>query len=278
MTLGTLYVVATPLGNLADLSERAKRILQDVALVAAEDTRRARILLQHVDARPRVQSLHAHSPESRLEAILRALEGGDDVAVVADAGTPTVSDPGTQLVQRARQRGARVVPVPGPSAVTTALSASGLPADRYTFFGFIPRKGAQRHRLIDTVAGAAWTSVLYEAPARLVRLLTDLTSACGGQRAAVVARELTKVHEEIRVGNLADLAVYYEENPPRGEVTLIVGARPRGERGVEVDEAVVRSRASELLEEGMSRRDAATRLAAEFSLARRETYRIVMAM
>ncbi len=160
MSAGTLYVVATPLGNLGDLSERATSVLRDVEVVAAEDTRRARVLLQRAEARPKVVSYHAHSPESRTESLLGSLADGDSVALLADAGTPTVSDPGATLVQRAHEQGVPVVAVPGPSAVAAALSISGLPADRYTFLGFVPRKGKDRRALLQHVAASQWTSVL----------------------------------------------------------------------------------------------------------------------
>ncbi len=273
MSAGTLYVVATPLGNLGDLSDRAKQVLRAVPTVAAEDTRRARVLLEYAGARPRVLSYHAHSPEGRLDSLLELLSGGNDVAVIADAGTPTVSDPGAELARRARELGATVVAVPGPSAVAAALSISGFSADRYTFLGFLPRKGRDRRRLLENVAAAPWTTVLFEAPPRLVRLLEDLGKVCGGEREAAVARELTKVYEELNAGTLDELAVYYEENPPKGEVTvLIAGHRAQP---VEVDEEAVRARARTLLDEGLSRRDTAGRVAEEFALPRREAYRIV---
>ena len=273
MSAGTLHVVATPLGNLGDLSDRAKQVLRAVTTVAAEDTRRARVLLQHCGARPRVLSYHAHSPEGRLDSLLELLGGGDDVAVITDAGTPAVSDPGAELVRRARELGATVVTVPGPSAVAAALSISGFPADRYTFLGFLPRKGRDRRRLLENVSAALWTTVLFEAPPRLVKLLEDLSKVCGGEREAAVARELTKVHEELNAGTLDKLAVYYEENPPKGEVTVLIAGQ-RGEPA-EVDEEAVRARARTLLDEGLSGRDTAGRLAEEFALPRREAYRIV---
>ena len=274
MSAGTLYVVATPLGHLGDLSERAASVLRGVNLVAAEDTRRARVLLERAQAKPRVLSYHAHSPPSRAESLIDSLLGGESVALLADAGTPTVSDPGVELVRRAHEVGVPVATVPGPSAVTAALSISGLPADRYTFLGFLPRKGRDRRALVQHVATAPWTTVLFEAPGRLVRLLHDLAQACGPERRAAVARELTKVHEELKSGTLSDLEVYYEESPPRGEVTVLIAGTP-SPAAPAPDEQTVRDRARELLGEGMTRRDAAGRLAAELALSRREAYRIV---
>lgn len=273
MSAGTLFVVATPLGNLEDLSHRAGRILREVDLVAAEDTRRARVLLGKADAHPRLLSYHAHSPPARRTELLAALAEGRNVALLTDAGTPTISDPGVALIREARAAGVRVVAVPGPSAVTAALSISGLPADRYSFMGFSPRKGAARHRLLQQAAHSPWTVVFFEAPSRVASLLEDLAGLCDADREAAVARELTKVHEEVKLGTLNDLAVYYREHPPRGEVTVLVAgaAVPRAS----ANRAELRSRAAALLARGISRRDAAAQLAAEFDCSRNEAYRLV---
>ncbi len=269
-------MLATPLGNLGDLSGRAIEVLRSVDLVAAEDTRRARKLLSHVGARVRVVSFHAHSPSSRLDQLERALAENAAVALLTDAGTPTVSDPGAALVACARAVGSDVVAIPGPSAVTAALSVSGLPADQYTFLGFLPRKGANRRRRLEEVAASPWTVVLFEAANRLVRLLRDLAESCGHGRGAVVARELTKLHEEVKSGTLLDLAVYYEAHAPRGEVTLVVeGGAPVA---APVDEDAARRRASALLAEGASRKNVASQVAREFAMSRREAYRMVTAL
>ena len=271
---GTLYVVATPLGNLGDLSPRAAETLRTVGVVAAEDTRRTRPLLAHVGARPRLVSYHAHSPVSRLSAILELLEAGTDVALVTDAGTPAVSDPGAALIAAARARAVPVVVVPGPSAVSAALSGAGLPADRYVFAGFLPRKGPERVARLTDVAGSAVTVVLFEAPNRLVTLLQDLVRVTDRGRTAVVARELTKLHEEFRTGTLQELAGYYATHEPRGEVTVLVsGAAPAAPR--RVDERTLRAEASRLLTTGASRRDVARQLAEGFGLSRNAAYRLV---
>lgn len=273
----TLYIVATPIGNLGDLSPRAAEILRAVPVVAAEDTRRTRGLLAHLSAGPTVLSFHAHSNERRLESILEILGDGRDVALVTDAGTPGVSDPGTDLVAAARDAGYAVVPIPGPSAVATALSAAGLPGNRYLFLGFLPRKGGERTRLLERAAGEEWSVVLFEAPTRLAALLSDLVKVAGPARRAVVARELTKLHEELRSGTLADLADYYSNVPPRGEVTVVVegtGAPPampdRTEEAME--------RASSLLAGGMSRREVARLVAESHGLSRNDAYRMVMGL
>lgn len=273
----TLFVVATPIGHLGDLTHRAEQTLRTVPVVAAEDTRRVRGLLSHLDAHPRVLSFHAHSPERRTATLLEILAGGRDIALVTDAGTPGVSDPGEDLVAAVRAAGFPVVPIPGPSAVSTALSASGLPADRYLFLGFLPRKGRERDRLLRQVAASEWTVVLYEAPPRLTELLEDLAGAADGTRAAVVARELTKLHEEFRAGTLAELAAYYAVHPPRGEITVVVSGT--GAAAPDPPPAVdIGARAGALLAEGRSARDVVQHLVEELSVPRNEAYRIVTAL
>lgn len=272
---GTLYVVATPLGNLGDLSTRAAELLRTVPVVAAEDTRRTRGLLTHLGAAPRLLSYHAHSEERRLEQLLEILHDGRDVALVSDAGTPAVSDPGSDLVAAARAGGVTVVPIPGPSAVATALSAAGLAGDRYLFLGFLPRKGGERARLLARAAAEEWSVVLFEAPPRLTDLLEDLARAAGGARRAFVARELTKLHEELRLGTLDELAGYYTEHPPRGELTIVLAgtgapAEPPDRTGDAVEQATL------LLAEGLTRREVVRRLSETLGLARNDAYRLVM--
>jgi 16S rRNA (cytidine1402-2'-O)-methyltransferase len=272
---GTLYVVATPLGNLGDLSPRARDVLSTVPVVAAEDTRRTRGLLTHLEARPTLLSFHAHSAEHRLDSILEILHSGRDVALVSDAGTPSVSDPGTDLVAEARASGIAVIPIPGPSAVATALSAAGLPADRYLFLGFIPRKGRERARLLGRAAIEEWSVVFFEAPSRLVALLEDLIPLAGPGRSAVVGRELTKIHEEIRSGTLGELADYYSAIPPRGELTVVLqGAGQPAPEPDRTEDAV--EQATALLAEGLSRREVVQRLTQSLGLPRNEAYKLVM--
>jgi len=270
----TLYVVATPLGNLGDLSPRAADLLRRVPVVAAEDTRRTRGLLSHLGASPTVLSFHAHSGERRLDAVLEILRDGRDVALVSDAGTPGVSDPGADLVAAARAADIAVIPIPGPSAVATALSAAGFPADRYLFMGFVPRKGGERTRLLTRAAEEEWSVVLFEAPTRLGALLQDLARLAGPERRAAVARELTKLHEEFRPGTLAELADYYSEHEPRGEITVVVAGTgapaPEEDRTEEAAEHAV-----ELLAEGLSRREVARRLTESHGLSRNDAYRLV---
>jgi 16S rRNA (cytidine1402-2'-O)-methyltransferase len=272
---GTLYVVATPLGNLSDLSERAAEVLRSVPVVAAEDTRRTRGLMSYLGATANLLSFHAHSREHRVDTLLDILRSGRDVAMVSDAGTPSVSDPGMELVALARDSGIPVVPLPGASAVATALSAAGLPADRYLFLGFIPRKGRERARLLSRAAAEEWSVVFFEAPTRLVSLLEDLIPLAGADRTAVVAREMTKVHEEIRSGTLGELVDYYGTTAPRGEVTIVL--QGRGEPAAEPDRTEdALEQATSLLAEGLTRREVARRLTESLGLPRNEAYRLVM--
>ena len=213
---GTLYVVATPLGNLGDLSARATALLGAVPVVAAEDTRVTPGLLTHLDAHPKLVSFHQHSDAERAAQILARLSEGEDVALVTDAGTPGVSDPGPILVEAVRAAGHPVVPIPGPSAVTAAISVSGFPADRYLFLGFAPRKGAERDRWLRLAATPGVTIVCFEAPGRTAELLEELGAGGAGGRRACLGREITKLHEEFRVGSLSELAAACRETPPRG--------------------------------------------------------------
>lgn len=270
---GTLYVVATPLGNLGDLSPRAADTLKRVSAVAAEDTRHSKPLLNHAGSQAELISFHAHSTERALERILRILSEGRDVALITDAGTPAISDPGVVLVAAAQERDIPVVTIPGPNAVAASLAVSGINADRYLFLGFIPRKGSDRRRFLLNVASSEWTVVLFEAPNRVAQLLTDLVEVCGSDRPASVSRELTKVFEETRSGTLQELSEHYADAPARGEVTVVVA----GTGKPKVDEPRVdpSDRAKALLAEGMSRKDAANRLAEETGISRNTAYRLV---
>jgi len=270
---GTLYVVATPLGNLGDLSPRAADTLKRVSAVAAEDTRHSKPLLNHAGSRAELISFHSHSSERALERILRILQEGRDVALITDAGTPAISDPGVELVAAARERGVPIVTIPGPTAVAASLSVSGMGGDRYVFLGFLPRKGSDRRRLLLTAAQSEWTVVLFESPNRVTQLLTDLIEVCGPERQVAVSRELTKVFEETRAGTLQELSEHYAEAPVRGEVTVVLSGT--GKPRVEERPPDAAERAKALLEEGLSRRDAANRLAEETGIPRNAAYRLV---
>jgi 16S rRNA (cytidine1402-2'-O)-methyltransferase len=270
---GILYVVATPIGHLDDLSPRAASVLRDVVVVAAEDTRETRKLTERVGSSARLVSWHAHSPAGRLEELVALLIDGSDVALTTDAGTPGISDPGAVLVARAREAGVRVVPVPGPSAVATALMASGLPADRYLFLGFPPRKGPERAAWLERIRNEPVTVVCFEAPGRVAELLADLVARCGPERRAVVARELTKRFEEIRAGSLAELADWAGGRENRGEMTLVVEGAPAHPPEVDIGPAARMAQA--LVAAGLERSRVAKAVGEVFGLSRNESYRLV---
>jgi 16S rRNA (cytidine1402-2'-O)-methyltransferase len=270
--MGTLYVVATPIGNLEDVTQRALAVLRQAELVLAEDTRRTRVLLDRYGIAARPISLHAHNEAARTQQALAALAEGRAVALVSDAGTPLVSDPGERIVARAIADGHTVVPVPGPSALLAALVASGLPAESFTFVGFLPRKAGERARRLAELAGRRETLVLYESPRRVGALLAELATALG-ERRACVARELTKLHEELARGTLAELAARFAEGA-RGEVTLVVeGAAPAA---AAAGDDALRERVRGALAAGLSARDLAAQLARETGAPRRRLYALAL--
>ena len=273
--MGTLYLVSTPIGNLEDLTLRARRILAEADTVLAEDTRRTGILLRHLELKRPLLSLHQHNEEARVREVLDALDQGRELALVSDAGTPLLSDPGERLVKRVLEAEHTVVPIPGPSAILAALVASGLPTLPFVFLGFAPRKGKERTRLLERVAASAETVVLFESPERAEVLLADLVRACGGDRPAAVARELTKVHEEFRRGTLGELARYYGEEAPRGEVTLVVGPAGEDAAGEEVDREAARALGRALLEQGTSPSRAAREVARRLGIPRNQAYDLI---
>jgi 16S rRNA (cytidine1402-2'-O)-methyltransferase len=270
---GTLYVVATPIGNLEDVTLRALRVLREADLVLAEDTRRTRILLDRHGIAARPLSLHAHNEAARGAAALAALAGGRDVALVSDAGTPLVSDPGERLVAAAIAAGHPVVPVPGPSAVLAALAGAGLPPVPFAFLGFPPRRASERSERFSAWRGRPETLVLFESPHRLAATLRALAEQLGGERPACVARELTKLHEEWARGTLAELATRFEDGA-RGEVTIVLGGAPTGEAPAAVPgpPADLDARIAALAAEGRGAREIAAALARETDLPRRELY------
>ncbi len=283
MPHGTLYIVSTPIGNLEDLTLRARRILAEVDGILAEDTRRTGQLLHHLGVRTPMRSLHRHNERAREEEVLARLAEGASLALVSDAGTPLVSDPGEGLVARVRAAGHAVVPIPGASAVLAALVASGLAAVPFTFLGFPPRKGKERAAFLAQLRETVHTVVLFESPERTARLLADLAALGPDQerRAGAVVREVTKLHEEVRGGTVAELAAYYEESPPRGEVTVVVGPLPAegpaadtGE-GEGVDEAAILALARALLAEGASPSRTAREVARRLGLPRNRVYALV---
>ncbi|MDI3316204.1 MAG: 16S rRNA (cytidine(1402)-2'-O)-methyltransferase [Bacillota bacterium] len=231
---GTLYVVATPIGHLEDITLRALRVLRAVDRILAEDTRHTALLLRHYRIRKPLVSYHEHNERQRAGEALAWLEAGEELALVSDAGTPALSDPGYRLIRLAAERGVRVSPVPGAMAAVAALSASGLPTDAFTFAGFPPRRVGPRRRWLEQLAAEPRTVILYEAPERVARTLAEMREIFGGERRAVVARELTKAFEEFRRGRLDELAHLATEGRPRGEHVLLVegaGRRRVAEEG-----------------------------------------------
>jgi len=269
---GTLFVVATPIGHLGDLSDRARQVLSSVALIAAEDTRHTRKLLDHIGSTVPLASVHAHSDPRRLGQVVDRLVAGDDVALCTDAGTPAISDPGPALVTEARRRGIAVVPIPGPSAVPAALSVTGWPADHYLFLGFPPRKGGERERWLDRIRDAAESVVCFEAPGRTAALVRDLAGRCGADRRVMLGREMTKVHEEYRVTTLGELARELADSEPRGEVTLVIeAAEPVG---AQPDRSAARELAAVLARAGLEPSRIARIVAEVHGLSRNESYRV----
>jgi len=263
-----LYVVATPIGNLEDISLRALRILREVKLIAAEDTRKTKRLLNTYDIKTPTTSYHEHNKLTKLDSILDYLEGGD-IALVSEAGMPGISDPGYELIVAASQRGIPVVPIPGPSVVTTALAVSGLATDRFTYLGFLPRRVNARRRLLQSVADEESTLVILESPHRLRATLNDILSILGDRKTAV-CRELTKLHEEVFRGSISRAVEHFAE--PRGEFTLIIEGRDKKERTPLTED--IEHRLHQMRRDGVAAKEAIARVAQETGLAKKELYRV----
>jgi 16S rRNA (cytidine1402-2'-O)-methyltransferase len=262
----TLYIVATPIGNLEDVSLRALRVLREVKLIAAEDTRKTRRLLTTYDIKTPVTSYFEHNKQTKLDYILNRLEEGD-VALVSEAGMPGISDPGYELVVAASQRGIKVIPVPGPSAVTTALAVSGLPTDRFTCIGFLPNKASARRRALESVAGETGTIIVFEAPHRLPAALDDILLVLGDRRLAV-CRELTKLHEEVFRGTVNGARSYFKE--PRGEFTLVIEGKGTKDKP-QLTEAIERQ-LHQMYLAGATAKEAVAAVAGETGLSKKELY------
>lgn len=270
--VGTLYLVATPIGNLEDVTRRALATLGQVRLIAAEDTRHTRKLLARYRIATPLISYHEHNKLVRLERVIAELSQGD-VALVSDAGTPGISDPGYELVRAALAAGYPVSPIPGPSAPMAALAASGLPTDAFVYLGYLPRRAGERRRLLAMLADETRTLVVFEVPHRLQATLRDLEAALGGERPVAVCREMTKMHEEILRTSLATAREHFESLEPRGEFTLVIG----GAGGDTAwSEARVRSAIAKRLSEGLSRAETARQVSAVSGWERRRVYRLAM--
>ena len=268
--MGTLYVVATPIGNLEDITLRAIRILGAVGLIAAEDTRTAHVLLRRYDIQTALTSYYEHNKLSKLDSILAALDE-KDVALISDAGMPGISDPGYELVCAALQRGFPVVPIPGPSALISALAVSGLPTDRFHYIGFLPRQKAERRRLLSSLADEKATIVAYESPHRLLAALEDIVAVLG-DRQIVAARELTKLFEETRRGAASEVLAHFRVTAPRGEFTLVIEGNRAVPAAASPEQAA--RRLAEMAAAGVAPSEAARIVAAETGLPRRDLYRL----
>ncbi len=267
---GVLYVVSTPIGHLGDLSLRALAVLQRVDRILCEDTRHAHTLLARYGIRTPTVALHEHNEARTVPLVLAQLRDGASLALISDAGTPLVSDPGERLVRAVAEAEGRIVPVPGASAALAALVASGLPAHPATILGFLPRKGKERAAMVRWAASCPHTVVLYEAPGRVADTLADLAAAAGGDRPAVVARELTKRFEEFRRGTLDALAAYYIDTPPRGEIVILLSAAPEDTPTEDALQAIARSLAAE----GLAPRAVMAALMADHGAPRNLAYRL----
>lgn len=272
---GTLYLVPTPIGNLGDISRRMADTLGLADFIAAEDTRVTLKLLNHLGLKKPLVSYYRHNTEAAGEAVLGRLLAGEDCALVTDAGTPAISDPGEELVALCAERGVAVVSIPGPCALITALAASGLPTGRFTFEGFLPMNKKNRSARLNGLLGEERTMIFYEAPHKLAATLADLAGAFGGERRAALCRELTKLHEEVRRTTLGEAAEHYRANEPRGEFVLVVeGAAPAEEEEMTLEQGLERVKA--LRERGLSLKDAARQAAKETGLPKNELYTLAL--
>src|SRR3990170_4221485 len=271
--IGCLYLVATPIGNLEDITVRALRVLGEADLIACEDTRRTAKLLHHYSLRKEMVSYHEHNEMTRAAELVIRMEQGARVALVSDAGTPVISDPGHRLVALCLRHRIPIIPIPGPSALIAALAVSGLPSEEFVFVGFLPRRAGERRKALDRLAKETRTIVLYEAPHRLVEMLAAALDRFG-RRPTVIARELTKVHEEFLRGDLAELLVRARRTPLRGEMTVLIGgAQPGDAHPVELPSAPIRERVEQIMrEQDLDRKAALKQTARERGLTRREAY------
>ena len=273
---GTLYIVGTPIGNLDDITFRAVHVLQQVTTIAAEDTRHTGKLLKHFQITTPQISYHDHNRRSRIPEIVGRLEAGETIALVTDAGMPGVSDPGYELVKACRAEGLNVVPIPGASAGITALSASGVATERFVFEGFLPVKGGERRDRLSALTTEPRTLLLYESPHRLMKTLQDLAEALGYDRPIVLARELTKLHEEFWQGTIEEAIAYYHTREPKGEFTLVIAGASRLQPTW--SEEAIKAELTQRLQQGQSRSQASRQFAQDANLPRRAVYQLALSL
>ena len=269
---GSLYIVPTPIGNLEDITFRAVRVLKEVDLIAAEDTRHTQMLLNHYDIRTSVTSYHEHNERGKARELVEQLRQGRSIALLSDAGTPMISDPGYRLVVEAIRAGVQVIPLPGPSAVTAALSAAGLPTDRFGFEGFLPAKKSERRSALEALKKDTKTLIFYEAPHRLKETLADMAEIFGDREVAI-GREISKVHEEFLRGALREILATIEQQTVRGEITLVVQGATSG---APVTEEGVISEIRQLAENGMRVKEISELVGAHHGISKREVYRLAL--
>ncbi|MGK7923580.1 MAG: 16S rRNA (cytidine(1402)-2'-O)-methyltransferase [Trichodesmium sp.] len=273
---GTLYIVGTPIGNLEDITFRAVQTLQKVDLIAAEDTRHTGKLLQHFQIKTPQLSYHQHNEQSRIPELIEKLNQGKTIAIVTDAGMPGISDPGYELVKACVEANISVVPIPGVTAIITGLSASGLPTNKFIFIGFLPTKIKLRQEQLEQLSNSLETIVLYESPYRLLESLEDLAKILGRDRKIVLARELTKLHEEFWRGTVGEAIIHYQNNQAKGEFTIVIaGAEPELQV---LSEDTIKQELQELFAQGISRSQASRQLAEKINLSRRKIYQIALKM
>lgn len=275
MSSGILYLVGTPIGNLEDMTFRAVRILQTVDLIAAEDTRHTGKLLQHFDITTPQISYYEHNRQQRQGELLQRLQQGKKLALVTDAGMPGISDPGYELVQACVEAGMEVIPIPGVTAVITALAVSGIPSDRFAFEGFLPMKGKERQTRLQNCKSETRTLIFYEAPHRLRQTLQDLAAVLGGDRAIAITRELTKLHETIERYTLSQAIASYANREPKGEYTLVVAGATASET-LQLSESQIKAELRQLMQQGLTRSQASRQLAQLISLPRRQIYQLAL--
>ena len=273
---GTLYVVGTPIGNLGDLTFRAVQTLKTVDLIAAEDTRHTGKLLQHFQIQTPQISYYEHNQHRRIPEVLEKLHQGKAIAIVTDAGIPGISDPGYELVKACIEAEIAVIPIPGVSACLTALSVSGLETDRFVFEGFLPTKNKLRQQRLQDLRSQSHTIILYESPHRLRQTLQDLAETLGSDRQIVLARELTKLHEEFWRGSLEEAINHYENREPKGEFTLVVAGKIQ--ETPQLSESAIKAELEALLRQGLTRSQASRQLAQNISLPRREIYQLALTL
>ena len=269
---GVLYLVGTPIGNLGDLSPRAITILKNVSIIACEDTRRSGQLLKRIDSNTPLLSYHKHNIKSRLPKILNILKDNKSIALISDAGLPSISDPGEELVQYARSKNHKVICIPGPCAATTALAISGLPSQRFCFEGFLPKKQSERKKIIDKISKEERTTIIYESPHQIINLLEELSIFCGKDRPLLIGRELTKIFEESIGKNIKEALEHFEVNSPKGEFTIVLGGNTNFNKEKILNKIEVINKLKSLIDNGHKPKEAARMISKETGYSKNWLY------